>query len=87
MLLFGDLPTSGHNADELMREVTARACPLPVASISTRELDDRHHVRVAGFHLHLAKPIGMEALVNAVAELAGLTDANSRRKLERGSRS
>ena len=87
LLLFGDLPTRSDSVDRLMREVTARACPLPVASISTRSLDDRHHARAAGFQLHLAKPIGMEALVDAVAELAGLNTTNSRRNVERGSRS
>ena len=87
VLLFGDLPTRGDSAEELMRAVTVRACPLPVASISTRSLDDRPGTRAPGFQLHLAKPIGIETLVDAVAELAGLTGTNRHRKVERGSRS
>jgi len=87
VLLFGDLPASGDSLDQLMRAVTARVCRLPAASISTRGLDDRQPAREAGFQLHLAKPIGMEALVDAVATLAGLTTTNRRRNVERGSRS
>ena len=87
VLLFGDLPTRGDSVDELMREVTARACPLPVASISTRgsTIAITRGRRASSFIS--PNRSGMEALVDAVAELAGLTPAKSRRKVERGSRS
>jgi hypothetical protein len=59
-----------------MREVTARACPLPVASISAWRLEERERERAAGFRLHLAKPLEIGALVDAVADLAGRTRGN-----------
>ena len=71
VLLFGDLPAHGESVYELMREVTARACPLPVASISAWRFEERRRERAAGFQLHLAKPVDIGTLVDAVAELAG----------------
>jgi two-component system, chemotaxis family, CheB/CheR fusion protein len=71
VLLFGDLAARGESVYDLMRDVTARACPLPVASISAWRLEERERERAAGFRLHLAKPIEITDLVDAVAELAG----------------
>jgi CheY-like chemotaxis protein len=73
VLLFGDLPPHGESIYELMREVTARACPLPVASISAWRFEERRRERAAGFQLHLSKPVEIGTLVDAVAELAGRT--------------
>jgi CheY-like chemotaxis protein len=73
VLLFGDLPPHGESIYELMREVTARACPLPVASISAWRFEERRRERAAGFQLHLSKPVVIGTLVDAVAELAGRT--------------
>jgi signal transduction histidine kinase len=71
VLLCGDLPRCGESAYELLREVMARACPIPVASISAWRLEANEDERTAGFRLHLAKPIDIAALVDAVAHLAG----------------
>jgi CheY-like chemotaxis protein len=71
VLLLGDLALRGEDIYDLMRDVTARACPLPVASISAWRLEDRERQRSAGFRLQLAKPLEMEALVDAVAGLVG----------------
>ena len=71
VLLFGDLAMRGESVYDLMREVTARACPLPVASISAWRLEEQERELAAGFRLHLAKPMEIEALVEAVAGLAG----------------
>ena len=62
VLLFGDLAMRGESVYDLMREVTARACPLPVASISAWRLEERERELAAGFRLHLAKPMEIEAL-------------------------
>ena len=71
VLLFGDLAVRGESVYDLMREVTARACPLPVASISAWRLEERERALAAGFRMHLAKPLEIGALVDAVANLAG----------------
>jgi CheY-like chemotaxis protein/two-component sensor histidine kinase len=71
VLLFGDLAMRGESAYDLMGQVTARACPLPIASISAWRLAERERERAAGFRLHLAKPLEIGALVDAVANLAG----------------
>jgi signal transduction histidine kinase len=71
VLLFGDLAVRGDSVYDLMREVTARACPLPVASISARRLEETKRELAAGFRLHLGKPLEIAALVDAVAGLAG----------------
>jgi len=71
VLLFGDLAIRGESIYDLMRDVTALACPLPVASISAWRLEDRERERAAGFRLHLAKPLAIGTLVDAVADLAG----------------
>ncbi|MGZ4402597.1 MAG: ATP-binding protein [Gaiellaceae bacterium] len=76
VMLFGDLAMRGESVYDLMREVTARACPLPVASISAWRLEERERERAAGFRLHLAKPLEIGALVGAVADLAGRTRGN-----------
>ncbi len=71
VLLFGDLAVPGESIADLMREVTARACPLPIASISTRNVKQRNRERGAGFRMHLTTPLEMGTLVEAVADLAG----------------
>jgi signal transduction histidine kinase len=80
VLLLGDFELRGEGAYDLMREVTARACPLPVASISAWRLEDRERQRSAGFRLHLTKPLEMEALIDAVADLVGQMPAWRRRR-------
>jgi signal transduction histidine kinase len=71
VLLFGDLAMHGEAVYDLMHEVTARACSLPVASISAWRLEERERALAAGFRLHLVKPLAIGALIEAVAELAG----------------
>jgi signal transduction histidine kinase len=76
VLLFGDLAMHGETVYDLMRQVTARACPLPVASISAWRLAERERALAAGFRLHLAKPLQIAVLVKAVADLAGRMPAS-----------
>jgi len=76
VLLFGDLETRGESVYDLMSQVTARTCPLPVASISAWRLDEREREIAAGFRLHLAKPLEIGELVDAVANLAGRMHGN-----------
>jgi signal transduction histidine kinase len=79
VLLFGDLAPRGESVYDLVRQVTARACPLPIASISAWRLEERERELAAGFRLHLAKPLDVGALVAAVAELAGRTKGKAPR--------
>ena len=72
VLLVGDLATRAETC-ELVRELTARLCPLPIAGISARKLDDSEHELAAGFRVQLAKPIEISVLVGTVASLAGRT--------------
>ena len=79
VLLFGDLAMHGETVYDLMHEVTARACSLPVASISAWRLEERERALAAGFRLHLAKPLPIGALIDAVAQLAGRRQARAPR--------
>jgi signal transduction histidine kinase/CheY-like chemotaxis protein len=72
-LLFGDLAMRGDSVYDLMREVTARAYPLPAVSISAWRVGERERALAAGFRLHLAKPLEIGTLVNAVADVVGRT--------------
>jgi CheY-like chemotaxis protein len=79
VLLFGDLATRGDTVYDLIREVTARACPVPIASISAWRLAERERALAAGFRLHLGKPLEIEVLVEAVAQLAGRSPGKAQR--------
>jgi signal transduction histidine kinase/CheY-like chemotaxis protein len=71
VLLFGDLAIRGESVYELMREVAAHAFPLPAASVSAWRLEEKEREIAAGFRLHLPKPLDIDVLVDAVANLAG----------------
>jgi signal transduction histidine kinase len=70
VLLFGDLAVPGESMSDLMREVTARACALPIASISAWRPEEERG-GATGFRLHLVKPLEVGTLIEAVAQLAG----------------
>lgn len=74
ILLFGDLAMHGDSVYDLIREVTDRACP-PIVSVSAWRTKESERMLKAGFRLHLAKPLEMDALINAVADLAGRSHA------------
>jgi signal transduction histidine kinase/CheY-like chemotaxis protein len=71
VLVFGDLAMPNGGADDLMRELESRSWPVPTVSISALKVDDRGRLSKASFQKHLEKPVGIEGLVQAVAELAG----------------
>jgi len=75
-VLLSDITMPGESGYDLMRKVTARpgGCGLPAAALSacSRE-QDHQRALAAGFRLLLAKPISPDALVAAVAGLAGRT--------------
>jgi CheY-like chemotaxis protein len=71
VLLFGDLAIRGESSYDVMREVTARTYPLPIASISAWRLEEKEREAAAGLRLHLAKPLEIGALLDAIVELAG----------------
>ena len=73
-VLLSDVALPGESGYELMRKVAAReggrALPAAVLSGFSRE-QDRERALAAGFRMHLEKPIEPEALIEAVARLAG----------------
>jgi signal transduction histidine kinase len=71
-VLLSDLSMPGESGYDLMRKVAARDATLPAAALTAlgRE-DDRRRALAAGFRMHLAKPVDIQALVTAVATLAG----------------
>jgi CheY-like chemotaxis protein len=73
-VLLSDVSLRGESGYDLMRKVTARegGRALPAAALSrfSRE-QDRERALAAGFRIHLEKPIEPEALIAAVARLAG----------------
>jgi CheY-like chemotaxis protein len=71
VLLFGDLAVTDESVYGLMRQVMMHACPLPVASISSWRLAEKERELAAGVRLHLAKPLEIDSLIDAVATLAG----------------
>ena len=80
VLLLGDLAPRDQSMDDLIREVTARACPLPLASISSWRHDEPPGARTGGGgQLHLTKPLEVDVLVDAVVELAGRAGRKLRR--------
>ena len=73
-VLLSDLAMPGENGYDLMRTVAAREGEgaLPAAALTSYSRDeDREQALAAGFRMHLGKPIEPEALVAAVALLAG----------------
>jgi signal transduction histidine kinase/ActR/RegA family two-component response regulator len=75
-VLLSDVALPGESGYELMRKVAARegGGALPAAALSgfSRE-QDRQRALAAGFRMHLEKPVEPEALIAAVARLAGRT--------------
>jgi CheY-like chemotaxis protein len=77
-VMLSDLGMAGETGYDLMHQIAARDASLPAAAITAfGELADSRHALAAGFKMQLAKPIGAEALVAAVAELAGRRFARS----------
>jgi signal transduction histidine kinase/CheY-like chemotaxis protein len=81
-VLLTDIGMPGEDGYTLIRKL--RESPDPAtASIPAVALtafarpDDRHHALLAGFQLHLAKPIEPQTLVGAVAKLARLHQAGT----------
>jgi signal transduction histidine kinase/CheY-like chemotaxis protein len=73
-VLLSDVALRGESGYELMRQIAARegGGTLPAAALSgfSRE-QDRQRALAAGFRMHLEKPVEPEALISAVARLAG----------------
>jgi CheY-like chemotaxis protein len=82
VLIFGDLAVRGDGVYDLMHQVMVHACPLPVASISSWRLEEKERELAAGFRVHLAKPLEIDSLIDAVATLAGRSPP-ARRDLHR----
>jgi CheY-like chemotaxis protein/two-component sensor histidine kinase len=75
-VLLCDVALPGESGYDLMRKVAASegGVALAAAAISGfSRSEDRQHSLAAGFRMHLAKPVEPEALIAAVASLAGRT--------------
>jgi signal transduction histidine kinase/ActR/RegA family two-component response regulator len=71
-VLLSDLAMPGESGYDLMRVVAAQWPSLPAAALSAHgSLEDRERALSMGFRIHIKKPITTDALVAAVAELAG----------------
>ena len=72
-VLLSDLSMLGEGGYDLMRKVAARDVTLPTAALTAwGSEEDSSRALAAGFRMHLAKPLDAQALVAAVASLAGL---------------
>jgi signal transduction histidine kinase/ActR/RegA family two-component response regulator len=75
-VLLCDVALPGESGYDLMRKVAASegGGALAAAALSGfSRSEDRRHSLAAGFRMHLAKPVEPEALIAAVARLAGRT--------------
>jgi len=73
-VLLSDLAMPGENGFDLMLQMAARqgkSAPPAAALTAYARDEDREKALAAGFLMHLAKPIAPDALVAAVARLAG----------------
>jgi CheY-like chemotaxis protein len=65
-----DIAMPREDGYSLMRELRAAGCTIPAIALTahaaTRDADT---ARVAGFNIHLAKPVNFEKLVRAIADL------------------
>ena len=71
----GDIAKPGQDGYQLIRHVrgmgTAAASSIPAAALTAfAHPEDRQRALAAGFHMHLTKPIGQRALVDAVIALS-----------------
>jgi CheY-like chemotaxis protein len=74
-VLLSDLATPGKGGHWLIQQIRAlppeRGGDTPAAALTGfTGLEHREQVLRAGFHLHVEKPVGLEALISAVALLA-----------------
>jgi CheY-like chemotaxis protein len=76
-VLVSDISMPGESGWDLMRKIAARDAALPAAALTALAKDeDRMRALDAGFRMHLTKPLEAQALVAAVATLAGRLVAN-----------
>ena len=81
-VLLTDIGMPGEDGYTLIRRRrasdNAATAPIPAVALTAfARPDDRHHALLAGFQLHLAKPIEPQTLVGAVATLARLHQAST----------
>jgi CheY-like chemotaxis protein len=81
-VMLSDVAMPEEDGYALIRQVRAHRDPavarLPAAAVTACARDDeRQTALAAGFHLHVAKPVAPEALIAAVARLAGMVPANT----------
>jgi signal transduction histidine kinase/CheY-like chemotaxis protein len=81
-VLLTDIGMPGEDGYTLIRRLRASSnaatASIPAVALTAfARPDDRHHALLAGFQLHLAKPIEPQTLVGAVATLARLHQAGT----------
>jgi two-component system CheB/CheR fusion protein len=75
-VLLADIAMPGEDGYSLIRKLradqSAALASIPAAALTAfARNEDRQQALEAGFQLHLAKPIDLQTLVNAVATLGG----------------
>jgi CheY-like chemotaxis protein len=78
-MMLSDIGMAGRDGYELIRHIRALGhtpTTLPAIALTAfARLEDRQDALLAGYQVHLAKPIDPQELLAAVALLAGRTDA------------
>jgi len=73
-VLVCDLAMPGLNGFELIRRLRAAGWTNPAVAVSAMvRAQDKAEALAAGFDMHLAKPVDIDALVEAVVTLSGRT--------------
>lgn len=82
-VLLSDISMPGDDGYALIHKVRARPAHqggrIPAGAVTARiRPEDRQRVLMAGFQIHVTKPVEPEALAAVVARLAGRTPASGR---------
>ncbi len=81
-ILISDIGMAGADGYQLIKEVRAqedeRIATIPAVAVTAyARADDRRRLLLAGFQMHLSKPVEPQELVAGIASLIGLTSRNA----------
>jgi len=81
-ILISDIGMAGADGYQLIQQVRAqvdeRIATIPAVAVTAyARADDRRRLLLAGFQMHLSKPVEPQELVAGIASLIGLTSRNA----------
>jgi CheY-like chemotaxis protein len=81
-ILISDIGMAGADGYQLIQQVRAQAddrvATIPAVAVTAyARADDRRRLLLAGFQMHLSKPVEPQELVAGIASLIGLTSRNA----------